>query len=993
VPIQPGKTWKRRFRHPQLLHSQPQLLLVNSFETGSNGTAISTANSGGSGQNAFDVVSATNATVAFSSTQAAHGSLSCEFATGSTAADWAVEWTTSLGGAPWPQLYFRLYLYFTANPSAAYRIFALNNAGGVCAAIELNTTGTLRFNNSSGSQILATTASIPLGQWFRVEGFVIGSTANGQVSITLFDSMDSTTATEGPDTSTATQATSGPMTQAVYGNIGATAANVGPYWMDDIGLSSTGYLGPVASAPVAVSDIDSGYASDASQVTAYPAATDVSQGSDSGLVSAYPADTDASQALDGNAQAGVANTDACQASDGPVGWSLVQQSAVETTATATKTLPNASTAGTLLIATIGAGSAVAITPPAGWTQVVPASNGTNESYIFAYYDNPGGLSSFTFSGAAGTCIGEVSEWSCAVVAEVFTASDTGAATAGAVASVTTDTSGTAQPGDLAVAVALEHLTTASAITWTGPSGYTPFAGLVVTSAVNHMYAGYSPSLPSGGVQAVTVTSSVSAVGASGWTGVVATFSPVGGAAPVAVSDTDACQGLDSNGQISAGDIDASSAADAGEQVSPAGGDASQAADAAAVAAHLTGSDASSVTDASGLAAYVSSSDVSSAADAALVSGQLVSSADAGAASDSSGLTAHVTASDLASAAEASFLAASLSAADASVAADSSGLTAYVTASDGGQASEGASTASGASSPDFSQAADSSGLTGYPSANDTASASEASFITATASTTDAARAADTSGLTAQPASSDSCGAADSSGLTATVPAADISRASDASGVPPASLGSADSSQAGETTFITAYLGSSDSCQAAEASNDPEATFVADTDTCHGEDSGISFPLTGDNTVASESSAVTAASLSSAEVCQGLDAAVPASGTWLIASSDSCQASESSWSAWPASPDSCQAADGGEHVTVPGAAIADADAASAAEGPVPEAVAVEAWAAVYSPVRGWYREVAPSAEPVGEPEPVRRVAAAVSVSAGRALAVSVSVRVRA
>jgi hypothetical protein len=214
-------------------------------------------------------------------------------------------------------------------------------------------------------------------------------------------------------------------------------------------------------------------------------------------------------------------------------WSLVQQSATQTSSSLTLDLPGATTQGNLILATVGAGSATALTAAAGCVTVASIGNSTNESYIFAYYNNPGGISSLTFGGGAGSCIGELSEWNCAGISTVAGPSDTGTNTAGAVSSVAVNTQGTSLTGDLVIAIGLEHLTTASAITWTNPSGFTEFSSLNVGSSANHLFAAYAVSATTAGVQTVTITSSVAATGAAGWTGVVATFSlPTGPTSPM-----------------------------------------------------------------------------------------------------------------------------------------------------------------------------------------------------------------------------------------------------------------------------------------------------------------------------------------------------------------------------------------------------------------------------------------------------------------------------
>lgn len=221
-------------------------VLVNTFEGGSNGVTITTGNSGGVSGNAFDTLNiGSGATFAFDNAKAAHGSLSCKVATGASAAVSLAEWSASMGSQA--QVWFRLYLYFTGNPAASLAVWrGYQGISTLCAGLDVASNGTLFMQNAAFGTIFSTTTAIPLNQWFRVEGFAIGSASVGQAELKLYSNADSTTATES-HTSAANQNTTGAMDHYRYGVIASTA-NVGPWWMDDIGLSNTGYIGPVSTA-------------------------------------------------------------------------------------------------------------------------------------------------------------------------------------------------------------------------------------------------------------------------------------------------------------------------------------------------------------------------------------------------------------------------------------------------------------------------------------------------------------------------------------------------------------------------------------------------------------------------------------------------------------------------------------------------------------------------------------------------------------------------
>jgi hypothetical protein len=218
--------------------------LTNSFEGGTSGTTITTGNSGGASGNAFDVVNiGTNAVTAYDSTHAAHGSLSCKVATASTATISSVEWTSSLGTQT--QVWFRAYLYLTANPATTISVLRFQSSGSSCSIVFLNSSGQFTMTNAALTNILTFTTAVPLNQWFRVEGFVTASASAGQIQMSLYSPMDSDTPVE-THTSAATQVLTASLNQVLFG-IGSNIANFG-FWEDDLGLSTAGPLGPVVDS-------------------------------------------------------------------------------------------------------------------------------------------------------------------------------------------------------------------------------------------------------------------------------------------------------------------------------------------------------------------------------------------------------------------------------------------------------------------------------------------------------------------------------------------------------------------------------------------------------------------------------------------------------------------------------------------------------------------------------------------------------------------------
>ena len=230
------------------------ILLSNSFEGGSNGVTLTPlvgGNTGGASGDFFNgVINTVPGTIAFDSTHAAHGSLSMKIGT-TTASQTYCHWnSTSITGGPYAQMWYRTYLYLTANPTAQYKVVTTGTGAANCGSVYVTTAGKIICSDGSGTTRLTSAASVPLNAWFRLEGFMVGSATVGQVSFSMWTSMDSAgTATE-TQTSAASFNTTGAVNQIMWGSQ-SSIANVGPYWMDDVAISATSAVGPVSSGTTA----------------------------------------------------------------------------------------------------------------------------------------------------------------------------------------------------------------------------------------------------------------------------------------------------------------------------------------------------------------------------------------------------------------------------------------------------------------------------------------------------------------------------------------------------------------------------------------------------------------------------------------------------------------------------------------------------------------------------------------------------------------------
>lgn len=224
------------------------LPLANSFEGGTNGTAMSASNTGGASGDAFNGVTGTAPN--FSNSHPAHGTLGMAVqGTG------AMQWTSTSVGTP-TTVWGRFYLYFTANPSAIAAIWrGLTPASSTTAqfSLRLNTTGTLNTIVKSGtvrnSATVLSTNTLYRVEWKAV--VVKNGTCTLDVNLYL---GDSTTLTESMTQATGTGGASDTsINQGWFGSSAAVTANT--IFLDDIQMNSTGFPGPsVVSTTRNISD-------------------------------------------------------------------------------------------------------------------------------------------------------------------------------------------------------------------------------------------------------------------------------------------------------------------------------------------------------------------------------------------------------------------------------------------------------------------------------------------------------------------------------------------------------------------------------------------------------------------------------------------------------------------------------------------------------------------------------------------------------------------
>ena len=216
-------------------------LKKNSAEGGSNGTGVTTGNSGGGSGDALSVVSLNSGTINYTSGVSMHGSLAHEY-TQATAAN---SLYTCLDDTASANFSARFYLRLTGLPSTdmEFPLGLRTAADGNVARVQMRSTGVTRITNSAGTVIYTGTFTPSLNTWYRYEVWGSGAgTGTATFNYAVF-AGDSTSASE------TTQLTNFSMSNGQIGRVrfgkGSTAT-LAAWQIDDyaINLGSSSQIGP-----------------------------------------------------------------------------------------------------------------------------------------------------------------------------------------------------------------------------------------------------------------------------------------------------------------------------------------------------------------------------------------------------------------------------------------------------------------------------------------------------------------------------------------------------------------------------------------------------------------------------------------------------------------------------------------------------------------------------------------------------------------------------
>jgi hypothetical protein len=203
------------------------LKLANSLDGGTDGVAISPANSGGGSGDAFTSFSGGGFGPTYSNLVTHRGALAMRTTPGGNS---YVIWSVGATRSP----YCRFYLYIPTGslPPATVGLIA----NGVAAAVlSVSATGALVSGTATS------TNTVPLDQWVRIEMY---GPANGNNITRLFLSPEATSPTE----TITNSAVSVNYTNVAIGPRAATLP--GPWYLDDLAISEVDWLGPLAAPPV-----------------------------------------------------------------------------------------------------------------------------------------------------------------------------------------------------------------------------------------------------------------------------------------------------------------------------------------------------------------------------------------------------------------------------------------------------------------------------------------------------------------------------------------------------------------------------------------------------------------------------------------------------------------------------------------------------------------------------------------------------------------------
>jgi hypothetical protein len=254
--------------------------VLNTFDGGSNGTTITTGNSGSTSGTAFDTVSVVSGgTATFTSTSPYRGALSGQFSSGTTAGLSYAEYSTTLGIASTGQVYGRLRFRLPTlppDPTGVRVAVIADSTGSFRAELRVTDTGAVSLRGPAGTALATFAATYNAGDWWDVGLAVLAYSATvGQIEAKRYDSAGVVAETL---TSAANQNTTGAggVAKLQAGMIRSVASYTAV--IDDVAWSPTAYpvVPSAAGAQSGAAALTAGSAMTVGAFTTQPAAVAMS---------------------------------------------------------------------------------------------------------------------------------------------------------------------------------------------------------------------------------------------------------------------------------------------------------------------------------------------------------------------------------------------------------------------------------------------------------------------------------------------------------------------------------------------------------------------------------------------------------------------------------------------------------------------------------------------------------------------------------------------
>lgn len=161
---------------------------LNDFDGGTNGTTITTGNSGGASGNAWDVIDIqTGAVAVYASGDGAYqGGMGSKLETTGTASRAMLAYETQIGLISqdiWGRAYFKL----SNNPTNEFFLFRARKDNSVRAIIALDTDGKLKTKNKNMTTVGTGASAVPLNQWVRIEWKFRFNDGTGHLALRLYN--------------------------------------------------------------------------------------------------------------------------------------------------------------------------------------------------------------------------------------------------------------------------------------------------------------------------------------------------------------------------------------------------------------------------------------------------------------------------------------------------------------------------------------------------------------------------------------------------------------------------------------------------------------------------------------------------------------------------------------------------------------------------------------------------------------------------------------